>query len=189
MFDRLFAKELDDNSLIEKAKNSESAFAEVYDRFAGIVYRFVRRRVSTDQDAEDIVSDTFMAVAARIQDYDLSKWSKFTTRLLSITNHKLQDHLRKIYNEHDIYVEDEMELWYENNILDSIQSKQIYDAIITFIKQLPDRQISIFSLKHIEWFQNKEIAEICSIDERTVSSTLSIVSKKVVSHLEALHYM
>jgi RNA polymerase sigma-70 factor (ECF subfamily) len=36
------------------------AFAALYDRWSGPVYRFVRRRIRSDADAEDAVAETFL---------------------------------------------------------------------------------------------------------------------------------
>ncbi|MBP6086241.1 sigma-70 family RNA polymerase sigma factor [Patescibacteria group bacterium] len=151
MFERLFAPKLDDNSLLQKAKESQSAFAEVYDRFANLVFRFVRRRVATDQDAEDIVSETFMAVAASLDHYDETKSKKCTTWILSIAHNKLQDYLRKIYNTPDIYDPEEHEIQdTSEDIMQATHDKHIYDEIMTYVQQLPDKQIAIFSLRHVE---------------------------------------
>jgi DNA-directed RNA polymerase specialized sigma24 family protein len=54
--------------------------------------------VCNDQDAEDIVSETFIYVAARIQDYDAEKGS-LKARVLSIANYKFLDKMRKVYKE------------------------------------------------------------------------------------------
>jgi RNA polymerase sigma factor (sigma-70 family) len=94
MFDRLFSKPVDDSVLIEQAKENREAFAKLYDRFSSMVYRFARQRVATDQDAEDIVSETFMALAANISTYDATKSKKCTTRILSIAHNKITDYLR-----------------------------------------------------------------------------------------------
>ena len=97
MFDRLFTPPRDEKSLITAAKHDHRAFAELYERFVDVVYRFVRGQVSTRQDAEDIISETFVAVAHQIGGYDISREQKFTTRLLAIAKYKLLDSLRKVY--------------------------------------------------------------------------------------------
>lgn len=178
MFDRLFVKDVDEVTLIEEAKTNQQAFARLFDLFADEVYGFVRRRVSSDQDAEDIVSETFMALAARIQDYNADKW-KFKTRLFSIANYKFLDKMRKVYEEKEIHIDDEFDLWYEKDFAKILSNKQLYNKILNCVKTLSDRQSSIFFLRYVEELSNKEIASVCDIDERTVSSTLSIVLKRV----------
>ena len=178
MFDRLFTQEIDEKQLIEDAKTDQQAFARLFDLFSDIVYNFVRRRVTSDQDAEDIVSETFMAVAARIQDYDVDKW-KFKTWLLSIANYKFLDKMRKVYKEKEIPLDDSFDPWYEDDFVQILTNKNLYQKIIDFVHTLSDRQSSIFFLRYVEELTNKEIAKVCEVDERTVSSTLSIVAKKI----------
>jgi len=178
MFERLFVKDIDEATLIEEAKTDQQAFSRLFDLFADEVYRFVRRKVNTDQDAEDIVSDTFMALAARIQDYDAEK-GNFKTRLFSIANYKFLDKMRKVYKEQEVLLDDSFDPSYEEDYAEVLSNKQLYDKILNFVQTLSDRQSSIFFLRYVEELSNKEIAEICDIDERTVSSTLSIVAKKI----------
>ena len=97
MFDWVFPEAVDEKTLIEKAKITHHDFGRLYDRFVDVVYRFVRRHVSNEQDAEDIVADVFMAVALKIGQYDTTRDQKFTTRLLAIAKYKLADHRRSIY--------------------------------------------------------------------------------------------
>lgn len=48
-------------------------FARLYDRFVHVVYRFVHHVVSNRQDRDDIVAETFMAVAMKLSTYDTTK--------------------------------------------------------------------------------------------------------------------
>ena len=150
MFERLFPTVVDDQSLLEKAKEDQSAFSEVYDRFAALVFRFVRWRVATDQDAEDIVSETFMAIAANLKNYDSTRSKKCTTRILSIAHNKLNDYLRNLYTDSEIYPTQDYDAQDKSDIMKEINDKHIYDEIMRYVQQLPDKQIAIFSLKHVE---------------------------------------
>lgn len=163
----------------------------LYDRFSSMVYRFSRQRVATDQDAEDIVSETFMAVAANLDTYDATKSKKCTTRILSIAHNKITDYLRGLYAKPEEYLDDSYEVadTKEPSILDTIHTKHMYDEIMRFVQTLPDRQAMIFSLRYSEWLQNKDIAQICDIDEKTVSSLLSLIGRKTKKHLEHMKYI
>lgn len=172
MFDRIFP--IDDITLIEKAKTNQHDFARLYDRFADVVFRFIRRKVNNIQDAEDIVSETFMAVATSLKNYDASK-GKFETWLLTIANYKSLSYLRKLYAGTEEELDENREYVYEEDFASIATNKQWHEEILSFIKTLSERQSSIFFLRHVEELSNKEIAEICEVDERTVSSTLSLV--------------
>lgn len=163
----------------------------LYDRFSSMVYRFARQRVATDQDAEDIVSETFMAVAANLENYDATKSKKCTTRILAIAHNKITDYLRWLYAKPEDYIDDSYEIadTHEPSVLDAIHTRHIYDEIMRFVNTLPERQAMIFSLRYSEWLQNKDIAQICGIDEKTVSSLLSMIGRKTKKHLENMSYI
>jgi RNA polymerase sigma factor (sigma-70 family) len=59
-----------DAELIARSRQHAEAFAEVYDRHAPQIYRFVARRLG-DQAADDIVAETFLAAFRRRERYDL----------------------------------------------------------------------------------------------------------------------
>jgi DNA-directed RNA polymerase specialized sigma24 family protein len=41
------------------ARDSEDGFAEVFDRYAPVILRYARRRLDSQDAAQDVVSDTF----------------------------------------------------------------------------------------------------------------------------------
>ena len=63
---------LDDASLIERSWRDPEAFAELYDRHAARIYRYVERRLG-ERAAEDVLAETFLAAFRRRYRYDLSR--------------------------------------------------------------------------------------------------------------------
>lgn len=179
MFDRLFDQPLSDIQLIEKAKENHRDFARLYDRFVHVVYRFVRWHVASEHDAEDIVSETFMAVAMRINQYDTTREQKFTTWLLGIAKYKLADHRRSVYKKPEVHMDESFDPGYETDMVELLTHQELYDRILACASHLPPQQGSMFFLRYVEELTNKEIAALCELDEKTVSCTLSIVTKKL----------
>jgi RNA polymerase sigma factor (sigma-70 family) len=60
---------VDDRALIERSFGEPAAFAEVYDRHAREIFRFVARRLG-EQAAEDVIAETFLAAFRRRDRYD-----------------------------------------------------------------------------------------------------------------------
>src|SRR2546425_1266420 len=50
---------------VERAKSDPAAFGELYDRYAGQIYRFVRARIRDDGLAEDITMEEIGAVLGK----------------------------------------------------------------------------------------------------------------------------
>lgn len=76
-----------DNEVIEKSLVEPAVFAQLFDRHATPVYRYVAQRLG-DHAAEDVMSETFLAAFERRASYDMSvrdarPWLMgFATRLL-----------------------------------------------------------------------------------------------------------
>ena len=62
----------DDAALIEWSWQEPETFAELYDRHAEPIHRYVSRRLG-DAMADDVVADTFLAAFRRRQGYDLRR--------------------------------------------------------------------------------------------------------------------
>ena len=54
---------------VERAKSDPAAFGQLYDRYAGQIYRFVRARVRDDGLAEDITAEVFLSALRHINGY------------------------------------------------------------------------------------------------------------------------
>jgi len=63
---------VDDAQLIARSREVPEVFAELYDRHAARLFRYVARRLG-DQAAEDVIAETFLAAFRRRDRYDLSR--------------------------------------------------------------------------------------------------------------------
>ncbi|MFI0419006.1 RNA polymerase sigma factor [Spongiactinospora sp. 9N601] len=65
------ATRLSDDELIRASLTDPEAFAGLFDRYSGMLYRHVSRRLGPEP-AEDLVGETFLIAFARRKHYDLS---------------------------------------------------------------------------------------------------------------------
>lgn len=63
---------LDDAEVIERSWREAEAFAELYDRHAALLHRYVARRLGR-QAVDDVVAETFLTAFHRRHHYDLSR--------------------------------------------------------------------------------------------------------------------
>lgn len=68
----LHAERIDDRGVIERSLLEPAAFAGLYDRHAGEIFRFVARRLG-DHAAEDVIAETFLAAFRHRARYDLAR--------------------------------------------------------------------------------------------------------------------
>jgi RNA polymerase sigma-70 factor, ECF subfamily len=78
---------------VERAKTDPAAFAQLYDRYAGQIYRFVRARVRDDGQAEDITADVFVSALRHIKGYQ-DQGRPFSCWLYRIAVNAISSHYR-----------------------------------------------------------------------------------------------
>jgi RNA polymerase sigma-70 factor (ECF subfamily) len=66
------ALDADDATVIERSWHEPERFAELYDRYAAVIHRYISRRLG-DEMADDVVAETFPAAFRWRQRYDLGR--------------------------------------------------------------------------------------------------------------------
>ena len=79
-------------------------FAAVYDKYADIIYSYLRQRIKDQYLIEDIMQDAFLSIYKNL-DKQRDK-SSLKSWILTITHHRMVDRLRKNSTE-TLSVEDE----------------------------------------------------------------------------------
>lgn len=81
-----------DEALARRARYDPGAFAELYHRHVGSIYRYHLARTGDADDAQDLTSQTYLAALERIDTY--RGQSTFLGWLFGIASHKVGDHYR-----------------------------------------------------------------------------------------------
>jgi RNA polymerase sigma-70 factor (ECF subfamily) len=81
--------------LVSKAQQGDqAAFAEIYEQYSPLVYRFLRRRLDgSDEIVEDLAEDVFVKVYEKLDRY-VERGLPFTAWLYRIAHNHLVDYLR-----------------------------------------------------------------------------------------------
>jgi RNA polymerase sigma-70 factor (ECF subfamily) len=78
---------------VERAKTDPAAFGQLYDRYAGQIYRFVRARVHDDGLAEDLTAEVFLNALRHIKRY-CDQGRPFSCWLYRIAANAIASHYR-----------------------------------------------------------------------------------------------
>jgi RNA polymerase sigma-70 factor (ECF subfamily) len=144
-----------------------------------MVYSLAFKILNNEQEAKDIVQDTFIKVWLNLEKYNSDK--KFANWLYTITMNLCLDKLRslkQISSDEDI----------ENKIIDLISSdnadqKMIDDEfgkIVSLLtNKLTPKQKIVFSLHCLEGLEVKEIVEITGMTPAKIKSNLFLARKKM----------
>ena len=162
-------KALDENALVEQAKQDREAFGMLYELHIDRIYNYVYYRVGNSHDAEDLTARVFFRAIQHIQNYQ-DQGVPFSAWLYRIARNMLAN-------------------WYRDNSkrqmisLDSIGQQHAVDdpefatelqedreALLAGILRLPPDRQELLILKYVERMSNAEIGQIMERSEGAIKS-------------------
>ena len=139
--------------------HSEQIIEGVYRRNVEKLYRFFYFKVLNQQVAEDLTSETFMALAEKISTLPVHDDTLFEKYLYGIAKNKWNMYLREKYKRGEFEVEniDDFSEYVSSEVRE-MQSRSLKDRALCFINLLPTAQRIVATLRLIEGLLPKEIA-------------------------------
>lgn len=162
-----------DPELLQLLKDGDTrAMTEIYDRYWLLLYRHALRMLRSEEEAEDVLQDTFSSLWGRLGDLNLAgSLSAFLYGILRnkvlnrMAYHKVREnHFRSLgaFEESGEVMPDQL-----------LRDKELARIIEEEIGRLPGKMRAIFELRHREELSYKEIAEQLKVTEHTVRKQLS----------------
>lgn len=164
---------LDDEQLLQQMQDGQRSAMEVfYRRYAGYLFAVCRRYIADNEDAKDILQESFIKIFSSIKSFrfnsdnpkDKSSLRSWATKI--VVNCALS-HLR---NQRLTFVStDEVDI---SDIPDESPdvSRVPAEKIQALIEELPSGYRTVFNLYAIEQLSHKKIGEILGINEKSSAS-------------------
>jgi len=162
---------------LENQPHAAAAVDAAYRSDRRRLFDFIRRRVRTEADAEDILADVFYQMVAS---YSVTEpIEKVTSWLLTVARNKIIDWYRKRKPESFRQREDEgaLHLNLEDILYDPDQNPDVlyersllWTELADALEDLPDEQRDVFIMHELEGKSFKEIAEITGEPVNTLFS-------------------
>ena len=130
----------------------------IYTEYSGKVMGYIRARIRSSADAEDIHSEVFEKILRKIEDFDETKAS-LNTWIFTITRNTVIDHFRrtKPSEELDENLSDNIEL--DEGLLNSETLSELAAAL----KRLPEQMRDIIVLRYYDGKPLTEIADLMNL--------------------------
>ena len=130
----------------------------IYTEYSGKVMGYIRARIRSSADAEDIHSEVFEKILRKIEDFDETKAS-LNTWIFTITRNTVIDHFRrtKPSEELDENLSDNIEL--DEDLLNSETLSELAAALT----RLPEQMRDIIVLRYYDGKPLTEIAELMNL--------------------------
>jgi len=146
---------LDEAALIERIRSGdETAMADMYDRYSGIVYGVALRVLGNTTAAEDVLQEVFLQLWRNPQVFDANR-GKLPAWLAVIARNRAIDHLRKRPPEDDI---EELPISTGVNLENEAAQRLAIDKIRGVLAQLPQDQRRALEMAFFEGMTHTEIA-------------------------------
>jgi RNA polymerase sigma-70 factor (ECF subfamily) len=145
----------DERALIARIRaGDESAMAEMYDRYSGIVYGVALRVLGNTSAAEDVLQEVFLQLWRNPQAFDADR-GRLAPWLAVIARNRSIDLLRKRPMEDDI---DELPISTGVNLEDEASERIAIDKVRGVLAQLPAEQRKMLEMAYFEGLTHTEIA-------------------------------
>ncbi len=154
--------------LIEDAKRDREALGELFRQHYAAIHQFVHRRVGNPQDADDVVSEVFLAMVKNIHRFQY-RGIPFRAWLYRLATSQLSRWARRRRRW-------AMQQSYNMSKLEDAQNDDTpldSEMVEIVLLTLPIRIQTVFTLYYLAELSTKEIAEVLNCRLGTVKSRLS----------------
>lgn len=171
-----------DAELVRRAKlGDDESFTKLYDTVAPLLYKQALYTLGNPQDAEDVVSETFIEAYKGIGKLrDDTAFKAWITRILSIRcKRKIGEYIqsRNVYD-----IDDFLGLTEDENDLSASSGDKLVVSQALELLSFEEREIVILSV--LQGYTVKEISNITEMPQGTVSSKLYRALKKMRDYIE-----
>jgi RNA polymerase sigma-70 factor (ECF subfamily) len=145
----------DDAALIARMRaGDQTAMADLYDRYSGVVYGVALRVLANTTAAEDVVQEVFLQLWRNPQAFNADR-GRLAPWLAVIARNRAIDHLRKRPIEDDI---DELPISTGVDLEDEAARKLAIERVRGVLTQLPQDQRKALEMAFFEGMTHSEIA-------------------------------
>lgn len=171
----------DDAALAAQAKQGDKrAFTELVERYARRVFRVARHITKNDEDAEDVLQETFLKAYSRLNQFEGN--SKFYTWLVRIAVNEALMRMRRGKNRVTVSLDQELETK-DGSLKRELPSDtedpeeklgrtELREGLTEAIDGLSETYRPVFVLRDVEGLSTEETAEMLDLSISAVKSRL-----------------
>ena len=176
--------EYTDQELTDLLKKSDrEAFNQIYHRYVSYLYQYAFNILKDEDECTDAVQDIFVWLWENRKKINVNVLKGY---LIAAVKFKLTRVIQTSKRRAEILAANPMKE--ESFIDDSLEVKELKQAIQEFVIGLPEKARKIFEMSRNEYLSNKEIAARLGISEKTVENQMTIVLKKLKTGLGNLSF-
>jgi RNA polymerase sigma-70 factor, ECF subfamily len=162
--------DIDESSLIERAKTDKAAFGELYERYVDRIYNYIYYRTSNSHEAEDLTTRVFMRAMKHIGAYT-DQGVPFSAWLYRIARNMVANWYRD-NSRRQIISLDDITQWHvgDEGAELAVQLREDKANLLAAIQRLPSDRQELLILKFVDQLPNAEIGDIMGRSEGAIKS-------------------
>lgn len=175
---------LTDEQLLELIHlDKESGFRSLMHQYQEQTYWHIRRMVTTHEDADDVVQNTFIKVFKNLDKFKGN--SKLYTWIYRIATNESLTYLKKRKRRHAESIDES-----ENNIEYNLVADDYFDGdsiqllLQKAIISLPDKQKAVFNLRYYEEMPYSDMSEILETSVGALKASYHHAVKKIEEYIK-----
>lgn len=175
--------EIELNTVHRAQAGDETAVAQIYDAYVKPIYRYHYSRVGNAVDAEDLTSQTFMAVIETLPRYQ--DRGRFTAWIFQIARNKAMDHFRANHNESHV-VEMAADT-VQADALDAIDRNESRAKLNALMRMLNEDEQELLRLRFTAELSFVQIGQLLGRSEDAVRKSMRRTLDRLAVQMEAQH--
>ena len=169
-------------------RGDKDAFRWVVQAHQRMIFSLALKMLCDEEEAKDMVQETFIRVWQRIRELDLQK--NISTWIYTIASRLCIDKLRR-KNRIVSMPEDQLALRrfasYDDNQM-TLENREWVSIVRTMVENLSEKQRLVFTLCQLEGLSSEEAEEITGLDAKQIKSNLYVARQAVRKRLKGLGY-
>jgi RNA polymerase sigma-70 factor, ECF subfamily len=175
------------SNLIEcSVHHDDKAFRKLVEGYQPKVYALAFRILCNQEEAKDVVQETFIRVWMNLSSYDRDK--KFSTWLYAIATNLCFDKLKSSRYNHQTVRMDEFlyNVVSSEDIEQKIIDSELGDLILGLTEKLTSKQRIVFTLRDLEGLEVEEIVQVTGLSANKIKSNLFLARQSIRNKLKNL---
>ena len=159
-----------ERELVELARTSPQAFAELYEHYMPHIYRYLLRRTGKEETAEDLTASTFEKALRHLARFEWKEVS-FAAWLYRIATNTLVDYYRREGRHRECSLQDLEGVLRSPEGAGEEETERVA-LLMDLVRRLPLSYQHILSLKFYQGLDNDEMCEVLGVSRKTMSMKL-----------------